>query len=895
MAVIETWYNQDLQTPVKVHYLDGSLFSHNGNGNRIGVYVFDGGEPVTLAGTVSGYVVTADGSTVPCTGAKSGNAASILIPAAAYQPGSVFITIFLTDGTTVTTLASVSTSVLVARTGTQVDPGSVVSDWTDTINAAMQEVEDAAEDLGGIVAVPYASITFPVPLGKYTYESGKLYRCISPISTSETFTPSHWTEVRLGDDVSELKSALNESIGSLSISDSVTINSGIKELYISGQDLSEIDSLSVTKESTKYIFNFKKLGVSQFVMRFPLTGDYRISKENASTLYGIAIFNSNFDSVMLTSNMPCKFNIAKVTNINENPLICDHFFGSENAFSPSYTKTSSYRISTDGQVVSAGSAWFYSSPIQVKGGDVIYITCGGNASAAPLSLTDSTGSFYTPVITYSGTDPDDYTYTCKTDGYVCFSAPSGNDYPIYIIRPKDSPKVPMYIGTAYSGKVLGIGEDGLVVPVTQQGGSSDVDIDFLQIAKANNHNIRIPTPVQSVPIDTTSWIVADATVDGVYDVYDNVNNVMTKAVKITSTSNGNAYCNLPSAVNGNNYALMFSVLLDPAFDINTTKNGKGVEVILYSGSGRGLDNRWEAYIQYEDSSGDWESIYSRDGWCHETLSIGSMYTVDVGSSFDITDIRAVGVKIKHASGTTRSVYIANMSFVPLMQRPGILTIIDNFNPSVPDMADYAYSKGVRLNLSIVPGYYENAPSAPTSAPIEDLERIAEQGFHFIWDHTWQHLNLNTLTGAEIADQVNFAQEWMNNKGYQYSRGSDIISVPSGRFNTGSCNSLLATNAKMIFHSWHGFTAGQVYIPYYPGLRQIQTTKLDTDTSGPDSGTTLATYAAKAITYSGIAVIGFHGTFWERDDGDSWKEYVDAIALLDCHHYTLDEIYNGLWC
>lgn len=214
MAVIETWFNQDLQKPVKTQYIDGSLFSNNGNGNRIGVVVTDNGEPVTISGTVSGYVVISNGSTVPCTGAKSGNRASILIPPAAYVPGSAFISLFVTDGTTVTTLAALSTTVLQTRTGTQVDPGSVVTDWTQTINGAMQDVQTAAANLGSIVATPYASLTYPVPLGKYTYYDGGLYRCISPIASSETFTPAHWTAVKLGDDVSDLKSAFSDISGS---------------------------------------------------------------------------------------------------------------------------------------------------------------------------------------------------------------------------------------------------------------------------------------------------------------------------------------------------------------------------------------------------------------------------------------------------------------------------------------------------------------------------------------------------------------------------------------------------------------------------------------------------------------------------------------------------------
>ena len=210
-AVIESWFRQDLQKPVQVHYLDGSLFSNNGNGNRIGVELTNGGEDYTVTGTVSGYAVLADGSTVPCTGAKSGNKASILVPPAAYLPGNIFITIFLTDGTTVTTLAAVSSTVIQARTDNQVNPGSVVTDWTNTINAAMQSVETAAANLGQVVATPYAQLTFPVPFGKYTYYNNNLYRCITPIASSEDFTAAHWSSaLNLGDEVSDLKSAIGE-------------------------------------------------------------------------------------------------------------------------------------------------------------------------------------------------------------------------------------------------------------------------------------------------------------------------------------------------------------------------------------------------------------------------------------------------------------------------------------------------------------------------------------------------------------------------------------------------------------------------------------------------------------------------------------------------------------
>lgn len=207
MAVIETWFEQDLQKAVQVQHLDGSLFSNNANGNRIGVVVYNNGVAASLSGTVSGYAVLPDGTTVPCTGSLSGNRASVLIPAAAYQPGIIFVSVFLTSGSTVTTLAAVAANVQQARTDSQVSPGSAVTDWTQTINAAMQSVVTAnAENM----AVEYGSLTYPVPVGKYTIYNDLLYRCTTPIATAESWTASHWTRVKIADEVSDLKSAITK-------------------------------------------------------------------------------------------------------------------------------------------------------------------------------------------------------------------------------------------------------------------------------------------------------------------------------------------------------------------------------------------------------------------------------------------------------------------------------------------------------------------------------------------------------------------------------------------------------------------------------------------------------------------------------------------------------------
>lgn len=60
------------------------------------------------------------------------------------------------------------------------------------------------------VAAQYSSSAI-YNVGDYVIYNGQLYRCITPITTAETWTAAHWTAAVLGDDVGEVKSALNNS------------------------------------------------------------------------------------------------------------------------------------------------------------------------------------------------------------------------------------------------------------------------------------------------------------------------------------------------------------------------------------------------------------------------------------------------------------------------------------------------------------------------------------------------------------------------------------------------------------------------------------------------------------------------------------------------------------
>lgn len=145
MAVIESWFDQDLKEAVKVRYLDGVVFDSDNKGNLVGVKVFSNGLPVNLSGGCTGYCILASGISVPVAGTVSENTAYIVLPDTAYSvPGPINIILKLVSGTTVTTLAAVVSTVY--GTGSVVaDPSqSTIDAWTAQINATLAALEAGA-------------------------------------------------------------------------------------------------------------------------------------------------------------------------------------------------------------------------------------------------------------------------------------------------------------------------------------------------------------------------------------------------------------------------------------------------------------------------------------------------------------------------------------------------------------------------------------------------------------------------------------------------------------------------------------------------------------------------------------------------------------------------------
>ena len=68
-------YNVELTKPLEPTNLRSTFLSQDNLGNRIGIRVFENGEPYALSGGCSGLVQRNDGNTVTVPGVVSGNTA----------------------------------------------------------------------------------------------------------------------------------------------------------------------------------------------------------------------------------------------------------------------------------------------------------------------------------------------------------------------------------------------------------------------------------------------------------------------------------------------------------------------------------------------------------------------------------------------------------------------------------------------------------------------------------------------------------------------------------------------------------------------------------------------------------------------------------------------------
>ena len=147
-------YKEDIQTidletgTISRTFLNKALGEGDSYGDRFGVIVQRGGQPVDLTGvSVSGFFIRANGTTESLSGSRSGSKCWVDLPAACYAvEGNFTLGIKLTHSGTTVTARIVDGTIVNTSLGSIYDPGSLIPDLADW-TALVSRAEAAAEKI----------------------------------------------------------------------------------------------------------------------------------------------------------------------------------------------------------------------------------------------------------------------------------------------------------------------------------------------------------------------------------------------------------------------------------------------------------------------------------------------------------------------------------------------------------------------------------------------------------------------------------------------------------------------------------------------------------------------------------------------------------------------------
>lgn len=599
------------------------------------------------------------------------------------------------------------------------------------------------------------------------------------------------------------------------------------------------------------------------------------------------------------------------------------------------------------------SRYVITNPIPVSKGDYIEFYCSNNASLSPSIITECTEDG-TPIKSLIiGAGEDNYTHKTfiEDDGFVVFSY--NNTYPSKLVKVLSfkvmsllynlisTKQSKINIKTINGVSLLGEGDltiaqgpqgiQGIQGPkgpqgnsgysgaanelevvnnITQGGETSALSAEqgkFLANGTDYNNLPLTPSPKHSidakrVDMDSSQFVstINNSLQHGYTFHWDIVTKENRKAVDIKMPINSTAvtiYHEFNESFDATDLYYKFGIHVDESMDATQLRN---ITIFMTSGDNP-LDSKNRcSYGIYTASDAE----HSRTGSFYQCLNL---YRVgSKGANFDITNIKYAGIIVNCTSLTDiKHIYLTDLAFAYPLRKPGVCIIVDNFAPVVSYMADYAASKGVKLNLSIIP--YRIEQNNGSSATIEKIHEAKRQG-HFIWNHTWSHV-ITAQTEAQIGEELIKSDLWLMQNGF--SRGSKIYSNPSAFYDNIRYNTQFNSNAQAIYHHWTTYPGGEngelgafnkflLLEPVYPANRMaLNICGLDWNNPNDKNLAYFIALAQAALDYKGIAVIGFHGTFWsenldeEHPAGYRWKQFIDAIAAQENQYfYGIDDILEG---
>lgn len=318
--IIKRTWNQNRM--VNIEDLRGMAFQAESGGHTFEISgIDDTGAAVTLSGTVSGVFRRPDNADIALTGSASDGVASVTLSEDCYAvPGRFWLTIFVTSNSQKVAVYACVGTVAVSSTGNVAgDTPASVEDLIDDINAAITDLNTA---IGSIPAdysqfmaaiAPAYSSSALYAVGSYAWYNGSIYRCTTAITTAETWTAAHWTVAVIGNDVSDLKSAINDhtsqiySIGTELIGEIQTANTRYYDLWQAPKQGSvltfkNVGTINGILGATKQNGTFQNLiaftssvkeGTYTFNEQFKSIGFYGYQTGTAK----IAVTGANFDMI----------------------------------------------------------------------------------------------------------------------------------------------------------------------------------------------------------------------------------------------------------------------------------------------------------------------------------------------------------------------------------------------------------------------------------------------------------------------------------------------------------------------------------------------------------------------------------------------------------------------
>ena len=726
------------------------------------------------------------------------------------------------------------------------------------------------------------------------------------------------------------------------LSNDMTFNSIVRELYVLGVAYSDIKYYSVTYANGIYtlhlmdethhsLINFliNSKGIQKYILgQIPI----------GSLVEGFALIDNDKLKVIPDTSVTLNYG----NNLYYAPSILSHILiENENSLRQiDLTNNSVGYVNANGTITNHANSRHCDS-VTVKKGDIVRVHAGGVNGTYVISYCDKNQTIFEPVVPYSGVDNDDYIFISQKDGFItiswhieyqCYATIISSKVYRELVGNRES-AYQIAVDNGFEGTeqewldslkgadgapgIPGIrGEQGLQGNSGYSGAAGELEVvNNLSDGGATKalsaeqgklignfidyNNIPIipkrvnPDPIAIINPNPSNWtnLDSDGTVSSsTVDVYDEVYSNVRNCVELNDNNSGRFAANFSSAIDFTNKVLRMSICLQKNLDVTKLY---GLAILLYSNGQTDASHRAQFTEQYANPSeggGTYNLIYVRAGWFHFCVNPQPILS-SVGSSFDITNVTDIGV---HASSMEPiKVYVSEVSVVRTMLQKGIINIVDNFDPNVPNMADYASSKGVKLNLSIVPNWIGGS----ASASLAEINRCKRQG-HFIFNHTFNHItDVSGLTEQQIVEEITKSNSWMVKNGF--ARGAKCISNPSAAFPFSKYKAYMESPADIIFHHWTTMpSSGKLlYYPYYPMSRLLSISALDSNSSNHTEAQATLQKMKMAIdtadTYGGIAVIGSHGTFWSADDGETWKELIDYIATkTDMISFGIDDVIEG---